>query len=238
MKEASSTQFTGRRDDISSQLLAIIPLTDRWGLFFLEINGAALSLWLEQARPLRTHLWLRLGFNTVARPEENHLQFLVPQGFAHGFSVLSETAIFSYKCDDFYNPALERGIMYNDPALNIDWKIPADKALISEKILNIPYLFMPKKTSEIMNILITNQRTTRKRNAAGGAVRYPQFRSYIFTDIDELDICDKRSRSFVKANAVDVIVNCGGLYGCQIKLNDVDLCYKINRDVTETLALV
>ena len=69
----------------------------------------------------------------VELTEENKLQFLVPQGFAHGFSVLSETAIFSYKCDNFYNPELERGIMYNDTDLNIDWKIPADKALISDK---------------------------------------------------------------------------------------------------------
>lgn len=71
----------------------------------------------------------------VELTEENHLQFLIPQGFAHGFSVLSETAVFSYKCDDFYNPLLERGILYNDSTLNIDWKIPAEKALISEKDL-------------------------------------------------------------------------------------------------------
>ena len=64
---------------------------------------------------------------------ENHLQFLVPQGFAHGFSVLSETAVFSYKCDNFYSPTLERGIAFDDPQLNIDWKIPSEKALISEK---------------------------------------------------------------------------------------------------------
>ena len=71
----------------------------------------------------------------VELTEENHLQFLIPQGFAHGFSVLTETAIFSYKCDNFYSPILERGIMYNDPALAIDWKIPADKAVISDKDL-------------------------------------------------------------------------------------------------------
>lgn len=65
--------------------------------------------------------------------EENHLRFFIPKGFAHGFSVLSETAVFSYKCDDLYNPTLERGLMYNDPMLNIDWKIPAEKALISDK---------------------------------------------------------------------------------------------------------
>ncbi|MDD4970458.1 MAG: dTDP-4-dehydrorhamnose 3,5-epimerase [Paludibacter sp.] len=71
----------------------------------------------------------------VELTEENHLQFLIPQGFAHGFSVLSETAVFSYKCDNFYSPTLERGIMYNDPTLAIDWKIPADKAVISDKDL-------------------------------------------------------------------------------------------------------
>ena len=76
----------------------------------------------------------------VELTEENHWQFLIPQGFAHGFSVLSETAVFSYKCDDFYNPTLERGIIYNDPALNIDWKIPAGKELISEKDTKHPVL--------------------------------------------------------------------------------------------------
>lgn len=69
---------------------------------------------------------------------ENHIQFLIPKGFAHGFSVLSETAVFSYKCDDYYNPAAERGILFNDPALNIDWKVPANEAIVSEKDLNHP----------------------------------------------------------------------------------------------------
>ncbi len=72
--------------------------------------------------------------------DENHLQFLIPQGFAHGFSVLSETAIFSYKCDNFYTPELDRGIAYNDPTLAIDWKIPAEKALISAKDNKHPLL--------------------------------------------------------------------------------------------------
>lgn len=76
----------------------------------------------------------------VELSDENHLQFLIPQGFAHGFSVLSETAIFSYKCDNLYTPELDRGIAYNDPALNIDWKIPANKALISDKDNKHPLL--------------------------------------------------------------------------------------------------
>lgn len=64
---------------------------------------------------------------------ENHCQFLIPQGFAHGFAVLSEVAVFSYKCDNLYHPEAEGGVMYNDATLNIDWKIPADKAIISPK---------------------------------------------------------------------------------------------------------
>ena len=64
---------------------------------------------------------------------ENHLQLFIPKGFAHGFVVLSETALFSYKCDALYHPAAERGIMYNDPYLNIDWRIPAEAVSVSLK---------------------------------------------------------------------------------------------------------
>lgn len=70
--------------------------------------------------------------------EENKLQFFVPKGFAHGFSVLSETAIFSYKCDDFYNPAVDRGIRYNDPALNINWGIDDSESIVSGKDAILP----------------------------------------------------------------------------------------------------
>ena len=76
----------------------------------------------------------------VELSEENHLQFFIPQGFAHGFSVLTETAVFTYKCDNFYSPTHERGLAYNDSALAIDWKIPADKAVISDKDNKHPLL--------------------------------------------------------------------------------------------------
>lgn len=76
----------------------------------------------------------------VELTDENHYQFLIPRGFAHGFSVLSSTAIFSYKCDNFYNPAADGGIMFNDPDLNIDWKIPAEKMILSEKDKKHPLL--------------------------------------------------------------------------------------------------
>lgn len=64
---------------------------------------------------------------------ENKKQLFIPAGFAHGFSVLSETAEVMYKCDNYYNKESEGGVMYNDPSLKIDWQIPADKAIISEK---------------------------------------------------------------------------------------------------------
>ena len=74
---------------------------------------------------------------SIELSDENFLQLLVPRGFAHGFSVLSEEVIFFYKCDNFYNKDAERGIIYNDATLNIDWKIPEDKRIVSEKDLNL-----------------------------------------------------------------------------------------------------
>ena len=64
---------------------------------------------------------------------ENRLQFYIPRGFAHGFSVLSPTAVFAYKCDNFYNKESEGGIIWNDTELNIDWKLPMSDIILSEK---------------------------------------------------------------------------------------------------------
>ena len=64
---------------------------------------------------------------------ENHRQFFIPKGFAHGFVVLSETAVFQYKCDEFYAPAEEGAIAWDDPDLGIDWKVPADRIILSAK---------------------------------------------------------------------------------------------------------
>jgi dTDP-4-dehydrorhamnose 3,5-epimerase len=75
---------------------------------------------------------------TIELSAENKLQLLVPKGFAHGYSVLSDTSEVFYKCDTFYNKDAEGGLMYNDPFLNIDWKIPADKQVISEKDMHHP----------------------------------------------------------------------------------------------------
>lgn len=75
---------------------------------------------------------------SIELSSQNKKQLLVPKGFAHGFSVLSEEAVIMYKCDGFYNKESEAGIVYNDPDLAIDWKIPAGKALVSEKDALLP----------------------------------------------------------------------------------------------------
>lgn len=69
----------------------------------------------------------------VELTEENHRQFFIPKGFAHGFSVLSKEVVFQYKCDEFYHPEAEGGIAWNDPNLGIDWKIPENKIVLSKK---------------------------------------------------------------------------------------------------------
>lgn len=71
---------------------------------------------------------------------ENHRQFFVPRGFAHGFSVLSDEAVFQYKCDNYYAPQSEGAIAWDDPDLAIDWRIPAGKVLLSEKDRHHPRL--------------------------------------------------------------------------------------------------
>ena len=76
----------------------------------------------------------------VELSEENHRQVFLPKGFAHGFSVLSEEAIFQYKCDDYYAPECEDAVAWDDPDLDIDWKVPADKVILSEKDRRHPRL--------------------------------------------------------------------------------------------------
>lgn len=89
---------------------------------------------------------LRKGSPTYGRhvavelTEENHLQLFIPKGFAHGFAVLSETAVFQYKCDEFYHPEADGGISILDRSLGIEWRIPVEHAVLSEKDTRHPLL--------------------------------------------------------------------------------------------------
>ncbi len=100
-------------------------------------------------RVLEGKIWdvavdLRKGSSTYMQWEgielsaENRTQLLIPKGFAHGFSVLSETAVVLYKCDDFYAPDYEAGIRYDDKDIGVDWKIESDRRILSPRDLDLP----------------------------------------------------------------------------------------------------
>ena len=76
----------------------------------------------------------------VELSEDNHRQVFIPRGFAHGFSVLSDEVVFQYKCDNYYAPESEGAVAWDDPDLDIDWRVPADKVLLSEKDKKHPFL--------------------------------------------------------------------------------------------------
>ena len=99
-----------------------------------------------RGRVLDVAVDIRKGSPTYAQhvavelSEENHLQFFIPHGFAHGFAVLSDLAVFQYKCDNFYHPEADGGISILDDSLRIDWRIPTDHAILSEKDARHPLL--------------------------------------------------------------------------------------------------
>ena len=93
------------------------------------LKGSVLDVVLDLRKDSKTY-----GiFETISLTEENKKQLFIPKGFAHGFVVLSKSAIFSYKVDNYYNPDSESGIIWNDPDLNIDWKINKKDIIVSEK---------------------------------------------------------------------------------------------------------
>ena len=95
---------------------------------------------LDVAVDLRRHSPAFGKHVTVELSAENHRQCFIPRGFAHGFVVLSDEAVFQYKCDNQYAPSEEGGIAWNDPALGIDWQIPASDVVLSAKDMQHPFL--------------------------------------------------------------------------------------------------
>ena len=95
------------------------------------VRGAVLDVAVDIRRGSPTFL----QHVAVLLTEENHRQVFIPKGFAHGFAVLSEEALFQYKCDEFYHPEADAGIQLGDPRLGIDWQVPPAARIISEKDL-------------------------------------------------------------------------------------------------------
>ena len=98
------------------------------------LKGSVLDVALDLRKDSKTYGC----FETTLLSQENNIQLFIPKGFAHGFVVLSETAIFSYKVDTYYNPESESGILWNDPDLKIDWKINKKEIIVSEKDKSLP----------------------------------------------------------------------------------------------------
>ena len=97
------------------------------------INGTVLDLAVDLRKNSKTYGC----FKTTILSDDNNKQLFIPKGFAHGFVTLSETAIFSYKVDNYYNCDFESGILWNDPDLNIDWKIKETEIIVSKKDSNL-----------------------------------------------------------------------------------------------------
>jgi len=117
------------------------------GLHFQEGEHAQAKLVrVLEGEVLDVAVDIRKGSSTFGRhfsvvlSGDSHTQLYVPRGFAHGFAVLSREAVFFYKCDNFYNKAAEKGIQYNDPALGIDWRLPVESIILSEKDRQNPLL--------------------------------------------------------------------------------------------------
>ncbi|EEO27321.1 dTDP-4-dehydrorhamnose 3,5-epimerase [Oxalobacter paraformigenes] len=115
------------------------------GIHFQTGKHAQTKLvWVLQGTVLDIAVDLRVGSPTfgqhvaVELSGENYRQLLIPRGFGHGFSVLSETAVFSYKCDNFYMPSSEGSVRFDDPDLAIDWRVDRKRALLSEKDKTAP----------------------------------------------------------------------------------------------------
>lgn len=85
----------------------------------------------------------------VELTEENHRQLFIPRGFAHGFAVLSDEAVFQYKCDNYYAPQSEGSVLWNDPDIGIEWGIPSEDVMLSEKDRNAPLL---KEIGDVFNV--------------------------------------------------------------------------------------
>jgi dTDP-4-dehydrorhamnose 3,5-epimerase len=98
------------------------------------LKGSVLDVVLDLRKDSKTY-----GiFETISLTEENKKQLFIPKGFAHGFIVLSKSAIFSYKVDNYYNSDSESGVLWSDLDLNIDWKINKNEIIVSEKDKNLP----------------------------------------------------------------------------------------------------
>lgn len=141
-KEKSGVDVTFVQDNESSSTYGVVR-----GLHYQKVDKSQSKLVrvvkgavLDVAVDIRKDSPTFGKYVSVELTEENHRQLFIPKGFAHGFAVLSDSVIFQYKCDQFYTPSAEGAIIWNDPDLDIDWRIPTDKVILSDKDRSHPRL--------------------------------------------------------------------------------------------------
>ncbi|OUM70367.1 hypothetical protein PIROE2DRAFT_1509 [Piromyces sp. E2] len=184
---------------------------------------------------------------SVELSAENNRQLFIPRGFLHGFSTLSENAIFAYKCDNLYCKSSEFGVQYDDPDIGIDWKIPLDKVITSEKD-KISHKFqdvmdmyeneekeekseIKKKEKEKGMILITGG------NGQLGTEISKLLPDALVTGKEDLDITDEKAVAhFVKSHNINTIINCAAYTAVDAAEDNVQLATKVNGEAPLYLA--
>lgn len=202
-----------------------------------------------QGRVLDVALDLRKDSSTfgqhvaVELSEENHRQLFIPRGFAHGFAVLSPTAKFQYKCDNYYCPESEDGIAFNDPNLKINWRLDLSKAIVSEKDTNRPTLqqwmesrnTIPTISTDVKKILVTGS-----HGQLGNSIRKISEASqheFKFTDVAELNITSASDIERIMSEfKPDVIINCAAYTDVNKAENDTSIAHKLNSEAPGLLA--
>lgn len=174
--------------------------------------------------------------------EENKKQLFVPKGFAHGFAVLSDTAVLSYKVDNYYSPECDRGISYDDPNLGIDWQLPKDLLQLSEKDTKQPLLEEADCFEFDMNymhkILVTGSKGQLGSELQDLESTYLAY-SFFFTDLEELDITNHDTvKRFINENQITAIINCAAYTAVDKAEEDQELADKINHLAVENFATI
>jgi dTDP-4-dehydrorhamnose reductase/dTDP-4-dehydrorhamnose 3,5-epimerase len=184
-----------------------------------------------QGKVLDVAVDIRKGSKTFGKhvavelSDENNRQLFIPRGFLHGFSTLSETVVFSYKCDNFYCKSSEFGIQYDDPEIGINWKIPLDKVITSEK---------DKKSNKFKDLIDMYKNEEKKILVTGGngqlgTILSKYLPNALFTSSKDLDITNEKDIiDFVKSHNIETIINCAAYTAVDNAEDNIELSTAVN----------
>ena len=219
------------------------------GLHFQKGEHAQAKLVrVVKGRVLDVAVDIREGSPTFGRhvavelTDENHRQLFIPRGFAHGFAVLGDSAVFQYKCDNYYCPEAEDGIAYNDPALGIDWRVNAEDAIVSEKDSNRPTLnqWMEMRKGVVADTKKKRILVTGGNGQLGNSLRIlseASVHEYLFTDVEDMDITSSSDIERVMSEfKPDVVINCAAYTAVDKAETDTSKAHQLNSEAPGLLA--